>query len=59
MKGLESSDPYLFSGSSGSGSRHKSSGKGSANEVDRATFDSMDHAARSKFAKDGGRVVDA
>lgn len=33
-------------------------GGGAAKEMSRSEFDALDHAARSKFAKDGGKVVD-
>jgi len=60
VKGLTESAPHLFASSSGSGSQHGSgdnNGKGDKT-ITRSEFDNMNQVARSKFATEGGKVVD-
>ena len=58
VKGLTESAPHLFNASTGSGSQHGSSFNGTSNTVSRDVFNSMSQQDRSKFAIDGGKVVD-
>jgi len=58
VKGLTESAPHLFNASTGGGSKHGSNFSGTNNTISRDVFDNMSHQDRSKFAKDGGKVVD-
>lgn len=46
------------SGATGGGSKESSAAATKGKTVTRAQWDGMDHFARSKFSKDGGKVVD-
>jgi len=52
--------PFLVDGkdSSGGGSSGDKGGAGDSKKITRDQFNEMDHVARSKFAKDGGKVED-
>jgi len=58
VKGLTESAPHLFNSSTGGGSKHGSNFSGTNNTISRDVFDNMSHQDRSKFAVDGGKVVD-
>ncbi|MBT7350189.1 hypothetical protein HN803_05355 [candidate division WWE3 bacterium] len=58
VKGLTESAPHLFNPSTGGGSQHGSTFNGNTNTVSRTVFDKMSQQQRSKFAIDGGKVVD-
>ena len=58
VKGLTESAPHLFNASTGGGSKHGSNFSGTSDTVSRDVFDNMSHQDRSKFARDGGKVVD-
>lgn len=49
---------YVAADKSGGGGSHEAGGGGNVKTVTRAQWDGMNHVARSKFAKDGGKVVD-
>ena len=58
VKGLTESAPHLFNPSTGGGSKHGATFNGNTNTVSRSVFDKMSQQDRSKFAIDGGKVVD-
>ena len=56
---IKSDYPFLVDGSqaAGGGAIGSSSGAGDSKTVSRAEFDALDQFARSKFFKDGGKII--